>query len=140
VLDILRILGSILSIALVPALGFGVIRLGQRRAGLTAALLGVVLLLGIAAVVLAARDGFAYAPGAGRVVFGSEAARGWFSLGLVLLTLNLPAWPLLAIARAQNGETTGPVGVQWVFVLFGYWMASLIAAMAIYSWLTGHIK
>ncbi len=54
--------------------------------------------------------------------------------------LGFPALPLVAIARAQNGADTGPVGGQWVVVLFGYFMACAIFGMVLYSWLTGIVK
>jgi hypothetical protein len=74
------------------------------------------------------------------VEFASEAASNWFAFGLVVLTLGCPAWLLVVVTRIPNGTTVGPRGVQWVVVLFGYWMACLICGSALYSWLTGHSK
>jgi hypothetical protein len=58
----------------------------------------------------------------------------------VAVVLALPALPLVAIARARQGENIGPVGPQWVAVLFGYFMGCVICGTVLYSLLTGIIK
>jgi hypothetical protein len=74
------------------------------------------------------------------MTFGSEIGRWCLAVGVVGVILGLPALPLVAIARARNGAGVGPVGVQWVFVLFGYFMACLFCSMIFSSWVTGIIK
>ncbi len=72
--------------------------------------------------------------------FTSEIGRWCFTVGAVLMTLGVPALPLVAIGRVRNGDVPGPVGGQWVIVLFCYFMACLIFSGALYSWLTGIVK
>lgn len=138
--ELLRVLLGLLGVAFIPLTGFAVVCLARRRPGLAAALLGGVVAAGAGAVWYAATSGYAYQPALGRVEFASEAASNWFAFGLVVLTLGCPAWLLVVVARIPNGTTVGPRGVQWVMVLFGYWMACLICSIALHSWLTGHSK
>ncbi len=140
VAEIVPLLCGLLGIALFPLIGFAVVSLARRRPGTAATLLGVVTAAGVVAIRYAAAEGFGFRPDLHRVVFGSEAGRWCFDIGLTLLTLGGPAWLLFAIARTPNGTTLGPVGPQWVMVLFGYWMACLIFGTALYSLFTGYIK
>jgi hypothetical protein len=88
--------------------------------------------VGAAAVGYAAHAGFSVQPSTPRMELASEMGRWCFAAGGVVLILSVPALPLVAVARAENGATTGPVGTQWVVVLFGYFMACLIFGMALY--------
>jgi hypothetical protein len=134
------LLASLLGLALIPLIGFSVVCLARRRPGIAVILLGAVMAAGAAAIGYAAAEGYGYQPALQRVEFASEAGRFSFDVGMVLLTLGCPAWLLVLVARTQNGTTLGPRGVQWVIVLYGYWMACLVASMVLYSWLTGRVK
>jgi hypothetical protein len=98
------------------------------------------LTTGAGALSYAWHDGFSVAPETRKMAFQSEAGRWCFAAGGVAVVLGLPALPLVAIARARNGEGVGPVGAQWVAVLFGYFMACMLCGMVLYSLLTGIIK
>jgi hypothetical protein len=138
--ELLLVLVGLLGIAFIPLTGFVVVCLARRRPWLAAALLGSVVAAGAGAVWYAAELGYGYRSDVRRVEFDSEAARNWFTIGYVFLTLGCPAWLLVIVARIRNGATVGPQGVQWVAVLFGYWMACLVSGGALYQWLTGLIK
>jgi hypothetical protein len=74
------------------------------------------------------------------MAFQSEAGRWCFAVGGVAVILALPALPLVAVAQSRNGEHMGPLGVQWVVVLFAYFMGCALCGMVVYSFLTGIIK
>lgn len=138
--ELLQVLAGLLGVAFIPLTGFGVVCLARRRPWLAALLLSGVLAAGAGAVAYATLLGYGYRHELQRVEFESEAARNWFTIGYVFLTLGCPAWLLVVAARIQNGTTVGPQGIQWVAVLFGYWMGCLITSSALYMWLTGQIK
>jgi hypothetical protein len=103
-------------------------------------LLLAALAVGGGALVFAWQDGFSVSPETRKMVFQSEVGRWCFAVGGVAVTLGLPALPLVAVARERKGELIGPIGVQWVIVLFGYFLACAICGMILYSLLTGIIK
>ncbi|MGE3806314.1 MAG: hypothetical protein AB7K24_16725 [Gemmataceae bacterium] len=138
--DITQLLAYAGRIALVPLIGYGVLRLGQRWPWGTLTLLFALIALGTGALTYVARDGFSIEPTSRRMEFGSELGSWCFVVGAVLVTLGCPALLLVPIARARNGERTGPVGIQWVVVLMGYFVACAIFGMVLYSWLTAIVK
>ncbi len=135
-----QLLAAFTRIALIPLLGYAVVRLSRRWPWAALALLLAVLAAGAGALGYAWQDGFRVSPDTRKLAFRSEAGRWWFAVGGVTVTLGLPALPLVAVARARNGADIGPVGGQWAAVLAGYFMACVICGMALYSLLTGIIK
>lgn len=136
----LRLLAALLWFALIPLLGYAIVRLARCWPWATLVLLVAVVATGAGAVGYAGHDGFSVPPDTRKMVFHSEAGRWCFAIGGVGVSLALPALPLVAVARSRNGLTIGPMGVQWVAVLFGYFMACVIWGMVFYSLLTGIIK
>jgi hypothetical protein len=135
-----QLLAGLLRIAVVPLLGYAVVRFARRWPMTTLALLLALIAGGIGALGYVAEDGFGVDLYSRKMEFGSEVGRWFFAIGCVLLNLGVPALPLVAIARARNGAVMGPVGGQWVAVLYGYFMACLIFGSALYMWLTGIVK
>jgi hypothetical protein len=135
-----QLLAAAMPVALIPLLGYAVVRLARRRPRATLTLLLLVVAAGVGALLYAWHDGFRVARDTRKMTFGSEAGRWCFGVGGVGVILGLPALPLVAIARARDGANMGPVGPQWVVVLFGYFMACVIWSMVLYSLLTGIIK
>jgi hypothetical protein len=131
---------ALLRIALVPLLGYCIVRLARRWPRGTLILLLAALAVGVGALVFAWHGGFSVSPDTRKMEFQSQAGRWCFAVGGVAVTLGLPALPLIAVARERKGETIGPTGVQWVIVLFGYFLACAICGMILYSLLTGIIK
>jgi hypothetical protein len=129
-----------LRIALVPLVGWAVVQLARRWPRATLALLLALLAAGAGALGYAGHDGYSVDPDTREMGFGSEVGRWCFVGGATLVLFGVPALPLVAIARARNGVVIGPVGGQWVPVLFGYFMACLIWGMVLYSGLTGIVK
>ena len=132
-----QLLAGLLRIAVVPLLGYAVVRFARRWPMTTLTHLLALLAGGIGALGYVAEDGFGFDLDSRKMEFGSEVGRWCFAVGGVLMILGFPALPLVAIARAPNGAGTGPVGGQWVVVLFGYFMACAIFSMVLYTWLTG---
>jgi hypothetical protein len=135
-----QLLTALARIALVPLVGYAVVRSARRWPGGTSVLLLALLAAGAGALGYAARDGFGVSPDTRKMEFRSETGRWCYAAGGVVTILGGPALPLVVIARARNGADRGPVGVQWVFVLYGYFMACLFVSMVLYSWLTGIVK
>jgi hypothetical protein len=135
-----QLLAALMRIAFVPLVGYTVVRLARRRPRATVTLLLTLITVGAGALGYVAHDGFSVHADSRKMEFASEIGRWCFAVGGVLVILGVPALPLAAIARAQNGEVTGPVGGQWVVVLIGYLMACAIFGMVLYSWLTGIVK
>jgi hypothetical protein len=135
-----QLLAALSRIALVPLVGYGVVRLAHRWPGTTLTLLLALIAISAGALGYTLGDGFRVDLDSRKMEFGSEIGRWCFALGGVAVILGVPALPLVAIARARNGADTGPVGVQWVFVLYGYFMACLFCSMVLYSQLTGIVK
>ncbi len=138
--ELIQLLAAFARIALVPLLGYSVIWLARRWPWATLILLLVLLALGMAALGYAGQEGFRVDRDSRKMTFGSEIGRWCFAIGGAGVLLVLPALPLVAIARARNGTTRGPVGGQWVVVLYGYFMACLFCSIALYSGLTGIVK
>ena len=134
------LLAALSQIALILLVGYAVVRLARRWPWATLTLLLALLAVAAGALGYAAQDGFSVRPDSRKMEFGSEVGRWCFAVGGVLMILGFPALPLVAIARAPNGAGTGPVGGQWVVVLFGYFMACALFSMVLYSWLTGIVK
>jgi hypothetical protein len=135
-----QLLTALLRIALVPLLGYVIVRLARRWPRATLALLLAGLAAGAGALSYAWQDGFRVSLDTRKMAFQSEAGRWCFAVGGMAVILGLPALPLVAVARARNGADIGPVGVQWVAVLFGYVMACAMCGMMLYSLLTGIVK
>jgi hypothetical protein len=135
-----QLLAALARIALVPLVGYTVVRLARRWPWATFTLLLALLVVGVGSLGYAAQDGFSVDPASRKMAFGSDNGRWCLAVGGVLVILGTPALPLVAIARAPNGAATGPVGGQWFVVLFGYFMACAIFSMVLYSWLTGIVK
>jgi hypothetical protein len=135
-----QLLMALLRVMLVPVVGYGVVRCGRRWPRATLAVLLTLIVVAVGCMRYAAEDGFRVDPVSRLMTFGSEAGEWCFAGGWVLMVLGIPALPLVAFARAPNGEQTGPVGAQWAAVLFGYFMACLVFSSALYSWLTGIVK
>ena len=135
-----QLLAAFARIALVPLVGYGVVRLARRWPGATLTLLLVLIVIGALALGYTLGEGFRVDLNSRQMEFGSEIGRWCFAVGGVIVILGLPALPLVAIARLRNGVDIGPVGGQWVGVLFGYFMACLFCSMALYSLLTGIVK
>lgn len=135
-----QLLAAFMRIALIPLLGYAIVRLARRWPRVTLALLLAALAAGAGALSYARQDGFHVPLDTRKMAFQSEAGRWCFAVGGVVVILGLPALPLVAIARSPNGADVGPVGVQWVVVLFGYFMACAICGMVLQSLLTGIIK
>jgi hypothetical protein len=147
VYELASALSGLVAMGLIPAIVYGVIALGRGRPWLAVLCVAAATLIGAAALSLAGRQGFTFAPEVRRVIFASDNARYLFRTGHVLLTLAVPAWALVVLARVpQTGESLqevpvrGPVGLQWVVVLFGYWLAAVIWGFGLYSLVTGQIK
>jgi hypothetical protein len=138
--ELVQLLSALVRIALIPLLGYAIVRLARRWLRFPLALLLVVLATGAGALSYAWQDGFRVPLETRKMAFQSETGRWCFAIGGVTVILGLPALPLIAVARARNGADIGPVGVQWVAVLFGYFVACGICSMAPYSLLTGIIK
>jgi hypothetical protein len=138
--EVVPLLAALLRIALVPLVGYVVLRFARRWPGATLTLLLILLALGSAALGYAWHNGFSVDPASRKMHFGSQIGRWCFAAGGVAVVLGVPALPLIAVARARNGANMGPVGPQWVVVLFGYFMACLIFGMVLYSLLTGVVK
>lgn len=138
--ELVELVTALIRIALIPLLGYAIVRLARRWPQATLALLLAVLATGVGALSYAWMDGFHVPPDTRKMAFQSGPGRWCFAVGGVTVILGLPALPLVAIARAPNGENMGPVGPQWVAVLFGYSMACGICGMVLYSLLTGIIK
>jgi hypothetical protein len=136
----LQLVMVISRIALVPLLGYCIVRLARRWPRGALILLLAALAVGGGALVFAWHEGFRVSPETRKMVFQSETGRWCFAVGGVVVTLGLPALPLVAVARERKGEMIGPIGVQWVIVLFGYFLACAICGMVLYSLLTGIIK
>jgi hypothetical protein len=132
-----QLLMAALPIGLVPLVGYTIVRLGRRRPQVTLTLLLALIAAGGGALGFVAQDGFSLRPDSRKLEFGSEVGRWCFAVGGALMVLGVPALPLVAIARARNGEVVGPVGGQLAGVLFGYFMACAIFSMVLYTWLTG---
>ncbi|MFL5242714.1 MAG: hypothetical protein ACJ8FY_11455 [Gemmataceae bacterium] len=138
--DFVQLLAAILPTALVPLLGYAIVRLARRWPRATLALLLAVVAGAAGALGYAWHDGFSVPPDTRKMAFQSDVGRWCFRLGGVGVTLGLPALPLVAVARERKGADIGPVGAQWAAVLFGYFMACAICGMVLYSLLTGIIK
>jgi hypothetical protein len=138
--ELVQALAALLRIALIPLLGYGIVRLARRWPRATLALLLAVVAAGAGALGSARHDGFNVSLETRKMTFQTEVGRWCFALGGLGVLLGLPALPLVAVARARHGEDLGPVGVQWVAVLFGYFMACVVWGMVLYSLLTGIIK
>jgi hypothetical protein len=135
-----QLLAALMRIALIPLLGYAIVRLARRWPRATLTLLLAVVATGAAALGYARHNGFNVPLDTRKIAFQSETGRWCFAIGGVGVLLGLPALPLVAVARARNGEHIGPLGGQWVAVLYGYFMACLIWSIALYSLLTGIVK
>lgn len=138
--ELIQLLAALMRIALVPLLGYAILRLARRWPRATLALLLAIVAAGAGALGFAWHDGFRVPLNTRKMAFHSEAGRWCFAIGGVGVMLGLPALPLVIVARARNGQAIGPVGVQWVAVLFGYFMACAIWGMVFYSLVTGIVK
>jgi hypothetical protein len=138
--EIVQLLAALLRIAIVPLVGYAVVRLGRRWPGATLTLLLALIAVGAGALRYVAQDGFNVHTDSRKMEFVSEFGRWCFAVGGLLVILGVPALVLVAIAREKNGDVTGPVGGQRAVVLFGYFMACAIFGMVLYSWLTGIVK
>jgi hypothetical protein len=134
---LLQVLAAVAGITVYPLVGYAVIRLAGRWPRATLALLLVAVAAGAGALGYARFDGFDVPLDTRRMTFRSEAGRWCFDAGWVAVILGVPALPLVAVARARNGERIGPAGAQWVVVVFGYFMGCAVWGMVLYSWLTG---
>lgn len=138
--ELAQLLAAFARIVLIPFLGYAIVRLARRWPRSTLVLLLAVVAAGAGSAGYAWYDGFRISLDTRKIAFNSEVGRWCFAIGGVGVTLGVPALPLVAIARARNGENIGPVGVQWMAVLFGYFMACVICGMVFYSLITGIIK
>jgi hypothetical protein len=138
--DWVQLFLAVTRIALIPLLGYCIVRLARLWPRGTLILLLAALAVGAGALVYAWHEGFRVSPETRKMVFQSEVGRWCFAIGGVAVTLGLPAVSLIAVARERKGERIGPMGVQWVIVLFGYFIACAICGMILYSLLTGIIK
>jgi hypothetical protein len=138
--DFGQLLAALMQIALIPLLAYAIVRLARRWPRATLALILAVVAVGAGALGYACHDGVSVPPDTRKMAFQSEMGRRCFAIGGVGVTLGLPALALVAVARSRNGEAIGPVGAQWVAVLFAYFMACVICGMVLYSLLTGIIK
>src|SRR4051794_1136487 len=112
-----ELLAALARLAVVPLVGYAVVRLARWRPRRAAAVLLAVVAAGVAALAYAKVDGFTVRPDTRAIDFASEAGRWSYTVGGVVTVLAVPALPLVAVARARNGDVTGPVGGQWVVVL-----------------------
>ena len=138
--DYIQLLLAVGRIAIIPLVGYIVIRLARRWPRLTLALLLVLIAVGVSALCYAHIEGFSVNPTTRKMSFGSEVGRICYFVGGMLTILSVPALPLIAVARAKNGSTIGPVKGEWIIALFGYFMACAIFGMVLYSWVTGIVK
>ena len=134
------LLAALARIALIPLFGYAVVKIARGRPRTTLTLLLVLLVGGVVALSYTAQDGLRVDPDSRKMEFGSMSGRWCFTVGGVLAILTFPALPLVAIACSGDGPVKGPVGAQWVAVLFGYFMACAIFGMVLYSFLTGIVK
>jgi hypothetical protein len=138
--DFVQLLLALAPIVLVLLLGCGVVHLGRRWPWVTLALLLPVITLAAGALGYAWHEGFEVRPDTRQMTFGSELGRWCFTAGGLGVVLGVPALPLVAIARSRNGGRIGPVGAQWVGVLFAYFLVCVVWSAVVYSLLTGIIK
>ena len=138
--DLGELLLFVSRLALVPVAGYGVIGLARRWPRATMTLLLALIAAGAGGLSYAARDGLVVRPDSRKMQFHSDIGRSCFAVGALMVTLGVPALPLVAIARARNGAARGPLGGQWMAAIFGYFMACAIFGMVLYSWLTGIVK
>jgi hypothetical protein len=108
------IFGLFLPTAVTFAVGFAVVAAARRRPQTTAAVVGVAVAAGVAALWSAPRVVDAHGP---------EAGWKFLLAGAGLVVLGIPAWVLVVIARQPNGPTLGPLTVrEWMGALAGYWL------------------
>jgi hypothetical protein len=134
---LVQLLAQILRIAAVPLFAYAIVRLARRWPATTLTVLLVLIVLSCGALAYASGDGIWVDQRSRNMEFSSQTGHWCFSLGGLVVILGVPALPLLAVARVRNGEAVGPVGPQWLVVLFGYFMACLFCSMVVYWLLTG---
>ena len=139
--DIGPLLLAVMRLAVVPVAGYAVLLLARRWPRCILILLLTLIALGAGAIAYCKHDNFVVLQDSRKLEFGSELGRWCFTVGALTEILCCPALPLVAMARAKNGEEIGPVsGGQWFVALFGYFMACAIFSMVLFSWLTGIVK
>ena len=88
--EIVPLLATLLRIALVPLVGYAVVRFARRWPWATLTLLLAFLVVGCGAVAYACHDGFSVDFGSRKMKFGSEIGRWCFAVGGVLVILGVP--------------------------------------------------
>lgn len=138
--DLLGLLASLASIAIVVAIGWGVLFAAGRRPRTTFVVLLLCCTAGGICVAWAGGIGYAFRFDLHKIEFASPLAAQLFLVGRALLTLAVPALLLVPIGAAENEGRVGPVGGQWAAVLFGWFLACSVWSAVLFSWLTGYVK
>lgn len=133
-LDLGPWLGILLPTTIMVLVGLAVLWAARRWPRAVAAMIGVVVAVGVGIISSAAE-----------AVDARGTRAGWLCLrvGQLLLALGCPAWLLVVIARDRNGTAVGPEGMRaWAKALLAYglccWFIAILVGLLIYLGTTPH--